>query len=218
MLFEALAAFEQRVSSDRRERFDRLDALSAELVRRYRVGEADRHARLKICSASRHVSSRRSRSAPEFARPHGSSRRGDRDRPSVRSWTCSPADGAGITRGPPGYRSRRCATCRDDLAPHVAAAPARCRRQWGHERVRARVGLGARPGGHRLHDVHPGRSCRSAARGARRTRPSRGAHRSRARTTCRRRRSPMSPRRSAPVCSTGSTSTSSPTSSMPTTG
>jgi hypothetical protein len=40
VLFDELAAFEQRVSSDRRERFDRLDALSAELVRRYRVGEA----------------------------------------------------------------------------------------------------------------------------------------------------------------------------------
>lgn len=39
-LFEELASFEQRVSSDRRERFDRLDALSAELVRRYRDGEA----------------------------------------------------------------------------------------------------------------------------------------------------------------------------------
>ncbi len=40
VLFEELASFEQRVSSDRRERFDRLDALSAELVRRYRDGEA----------------------------------------------------------------------------------------------------------------------------------------------------------------------------------
>ena len=40
-LAEAIGAFEQRVSQDRRERFDRLDALSAELVRRYRVGEAD---------------------------------------------------------------------------------------------------------------------------------------------------------------------------------
>ena len=39
-LFDELASFEQRVSSDRRERFDRLDALSAELVRRYRDGEA----------------------------------------------------------------------------------------------------------------------------------------------------------------------------------
>lgn len=35
-----LTAFERRVSDDRRERFDRLDALSAELVRRYRDGEA----------------------------------------------------------------------------------------------------------------------------------------------------------------------------------
>lgn len=35
-----LAAFEHRVSEQRRERFDRLDALSAELVRRYREGEA----------------------------------------------------------------------------------------------------------------------------------------------------------------------------------
>ena len=40
VLFEELATFEKRVSSDRRERFDRLDALSAELVRRYRDGEA----------------------------------------------------------------------------------------------------------------------------------------------------------------------------------
>ena len=40
-LTDAIATFESRVSSDRRERFDRLDALSAELVRRYRVGEAD---------------------------------------------------------------------------------------------------------------------------------------------------------------------------------
>ena len=35
-----LTAYERRVSDDRRERFDRLDALSAELVRRYRDGEA----------------------------------------------------------------------------------------------------------------------------------------------------------------------------------
>jgi hypothetical protein len=40
-LCAALEEFEARVSSDRRERFDRLDALSAELVRRYRDGEAD---------------------------------------------------------------------------------------------------------------------------------------------------------------------------------
>jgi len=40
-LAEAIAAFEARVSADRRERYDRLDALSAELVRRYRDGEAD---------------------------------------------------------------------------------------------------------------------------------------------------------------------------------
>jgi hypothetical protein len=41
VLRDAIAAFEERVSNDRRERFDRLDALSAELVRRYRDGEAD---------------------------------------------------------------------------------------------------------------------------------------------------------------------------------
>ena len=35
-----LTAYERRVSDDRRDRFDRLDALSAELVRRYRDGEA----------------------------------------------------------------------------------------------------------------------------------------------------------------------------------
>ena len=40
-LTEAIAEFEGRVSSDRRERFEQLDALSAELVRRYRDGEAD---------------------------------------------------------------------------------------------------------------------------------------------------------------------------------
>jgi len=40
-LTEAIAAFEARVSLDRRARFDRLDELSAELVRRYRDGEAD---------------------------------------------------------------------------------------------------------------------------------------------------------------------------------
>lgn len=40
-LTEAIAEFEARVSSDRRLRFDQLDALSAELVRRYRDGEAD---------------------------------------------------------------------------------------------------------------------------------------------------------------------------------
>ena len=40
-LGQAITEFEARVSSDRRARFDRLDALSAELVRRYRDGEAD---------------------------------------------------------------------------------------------------------------------------------------------------------------------------------
>lgn len=39
-LEHALTTFERRVSDDRRARFDRLDALSAELVRRYREGEA----------------------------------------------------------------------------------------------------------------------------------------------------------------------------------
>lgn len=39
-LGEVIGEFEQRVSQDRRERFERLDALSAELVRRYRDGEA----------------------------------------------------------------------------------------------------------------------------------------------------------------------------------
>lgn len=39
-LESALTAFERRVSDDRRDRYDRLDALSAELVRRYREGEA----------------------------------------------------------------------------------------------------------------------------------------------------------------------------------
>lgn len=40
-LSSAIGDFEERVSSDRRDRFDRLDALSAELVRRYRTGEAN---------------------------------------------------------------------------------------------------------------------------------------------------------------------------------
>jgi hypothetical protein len=40
-LSDAIGSFEAKVSSDRRERFERLDALSAELVRRYRDGEAD---------------------------------------------------------------------------------------------------------------------------------------------------------------------------------
>jgi hypothetical protein len=40
-LATSIGEFERRVSSDRRERFDRLDGLSAELVRRYRDGEAD---------------------------------------------------------------------------------------------------------------------------------------------------------------------------------
>lgn len=40
-LADAIEEFEQRVSQDRRARFDRLDALSAELVRRYRDGEAN---------------------------------------------------------------------------------------------------------------------------------------------------------------------------------
>jgi hypothetical protein len=35
-----LATFERQVSDDRRERYEHLDALSAELVRRYRDGEA----------------------------------------------------------------------------------------------------------------------------------------------------------------------------------
>jgi len=39
-LGEALAEYEQRVSADRRDRFERLDTFSAELVRRYREGEA----------------------------------------------------------------------------------------------------------------------------------------------------------------------------------
>jgi hypothetical protein len=39
-LTHALTDYERRVSADRRDRFERLDALSAELVRRYRDGEA----------------------------------------------------------------------------------------------------------------------------------------------------------------------------------
>jgi hypothetical protein len=41
ILADAISEFEQRVSRDRRTRFDQLDALSAELVRRYRDGEAN---------------------------------------------------------------------------------------------------------------------------------------------------------------------------------
>ena len=40
-LSAAISEFESSVSSDRRARFERLDVLSAELVRRYRDGEAD---------------------------------------------------------------------------------------------------------------------------------------------------------------------------------
>lgn len=40
-LSESIGAFEARLSADRRARFERLDSLSAELVRRYREGEAD---------------------------------------------------------------------------------------------------------------------------------------------------------------------------------
>lgn len=39
-LVDALDEYERRISADRRARFERLDALSAELVRRYRDGEA----------------------------------------------------------------------------------------------------------------------------------------------------------------------------------
>lgn len=39
-LDDQLTAFERQVSDDRRERYERLDELSAELVRRYRDGEA----------------------------------------------------------------------------------------------------------------------------------------------------------------------------------
>ncbi len=39
-LEQTLIEFERRISDERRARFDRLDALSAELVRRYREGEA----------------------------------------------------------------------------------------------------------------------------------------------------------------------------------
>ena len=39
-LSDAIGAFEQQISANRRERFERIDALSAELVRRYRDGEA----------------------------------------------------------------------------------------------------------------------------------------------------------------------------------
>jgi hypothetical protein len=40
VLIDALDQYERRISADRRARFERLDALSAELVRRYRDGEA----------------------------------------------------------------------------------------------------------------------------------------------------------------------------------
>lgn len=41
VLTDVIGEFEAKVSADRRARYDRLDALSAELVRRYRNGEAD---------------------------------------------------------------------------------------------------------------------------------------------------------------------------------
>jgi hypothetical protein len=40
-LIGALEAFERAISDDRRQRFERIDALSAELARRYRDGEVD---------------------------------------------------------------------------------------------------------------------------------------------------------------------------------
>jgi hypothetical protein len=40
-LADAVRDFEERVSSDRRERFARLDELTSELVRRYRAGRTD---------------------------------------------------------------------------------------------------------------------------------------------------------------------------------
>ena len=39
-LADAISPIEQQISANRRERFERIDALSAELVRRYRDGEA----------------------------------------------------------------------------------------------------------------------------------------------------------------------------------
>ena len=40
-LVSALEGFERAISDDRRQRFERIDALSAELARRYRDGEVD---------------------------------------------------------------------------------------------------------------------------------------------------------------------------------
>jgi hypothetical protein len=40
LLEQELSEFERRVSADRRQRFERIDALGTELVRRYREGEA----------------------------------------------------------------------------------------------------------------------------------------------------------------------------------
>ena len=40
-LVAALESFERAISDDRRQRFERIDALSAELARRYRDGEVD---------------------------------------------------------------------------------------------------------------------------------------------------------------------------------
>ena len=37
---DQLAAFEQRVSGHRRDLFERIDALQAEITRRYKTGEA----------------------------------------------------------------------------------------------------------------------------------------------------------------------------------
>ena len=41
VLVAALESFERAISDDRRQRFERIDALSAELARRYRDGEVD---------------------------------------------------------------------------------------------------------------------------------------------------------------------------------
>ena len=66
-----------------------------------------------------------------------------------------------------GSVSHRRATCRRPLAPHVAARPTRVGRQWRHERVRARAGLGAGPGRCRVHDLHPGDAARTCPRSCR---------------------------------------------------
>ena len=65
-LEQRLTAFERRVSDDRRDRYDRLDALSAELVRRYRSEFAAYCAELETMCSSRRIEYLRTTTAMPF--------------------------------------------------------------------------------------------------------------------------------------------------------